>query len=162
MAREVQFVCKVPVISIPKNLSISPRTIVPMTIIAILVSTKRKIRRIIDPDYTELRKLASQILVSGKLSLQSGVMSLFETTYTYFQKLSLLPRQSRHEHDVRNWLISWAKSHQWEYQEDTIGNLLIVATTRNHQQSTINEKLCLQAHMDMVCVSEEPHDWSLE
>lgn len=89
-------------------------------------------------------------------------MSLFEKTSTYFQKLSLLPRRSRHEHDVRNWLISWAKSHHWEYQEDTIGNLLILATVSNNERSTINNTLCLQAHMDMVCVSENPHDWSLE
>lgn len=83
-------------------------------------------------------------------------MSLFETTYTYFQKLSLLPRQSRHEHDVRNWLISWAKSHHWKYQEDTIGNLLIRATSE--EQGILG----LQSHMDMVCVSEDPHDWAIE
>lgn len=58
-------------------------------------------------------------------------MSLFQTTLTHFRTLSLLPRRPRHEHDVRNWLISWAKSHHWEYREDTIGNLLIIATSEH-------------------------------
>lgn len=83
-------------------------------------------------------------------------MSLFDKTYSYFKELSLIPRKSHHEEKVRKWLISWAKSHNWEYEEDKIWNLLVIAESKNP------EKLCLQAHTDMVCVSREPHDWGNE
>jgi dipeptidase D len=58
-------------------------------------------------------------------------MDLFDKTLSYFKELSLIPRKSHNEEGVRKWLISWAKSHNWEYEEDAIGNLLIVATTQN-------------------------------
>ncbi len=83
-------------------------------------------------------------------------MSLFDKTLSYFKALSLIPRKSHNEEKVRKWLISWAESHNWEYEEDAIGNLLIRA------KSTNPERLCLQSHMDMVCVSREPHDWETE
>ena len=90
-------------------------------------------------------------------------MSVFDKTLTYFKELSRIPRKSHQEEKVRQWLISWAKSHNWEYKEDAIGNLLIQATTQNSKLKTQNlSKLCLQSHMDMVCVSREPHDWETE
>ncbi len=90
-------------------------------------------------------------------------MSLFDKTLTYFKELSRIPRKSHQEEKVRKWLISWAKSHNWEYEEDTIGNLLIQATTNDQKLTTKNwTKICLQSHMDMVCVSREPHDWDTE
>lgn len=60
-------------------------------------------------------------------------MSLFDKTLTYFKELSRIPRKSHQEEKVRKWLISWAKSHNWEYEEDAIGNLLIRAKNKNTQ-----------------------------
>ena len=89
-------------------------------------------------------------------------MSLFDKTLTYFKGLSHIPRKSHQEEKVRKWLISWAKSHNWEYEEDTIGNLLVRATSKFENRSSKIDTLCLQSHMDMVCVSREPHDWETE
>lgn len=90
-------------------------------------------------------------------------MRLFDKTLSYFRELSLIPRKSHHEEKVRNWLISWAKSHNWECEADSIWNLLVIATTQKSKLKNQNlSPLCLQSHMDMVCVSREPHDWSIE
>lgn len=83
-------------------------------------------------------------------------MNIFEKTYSYFQELSKIPRPSRQERKVREWLISWAKSHNWTHEEDAIGNLLVIAPWVK------DGKLALQSHMDMVCVAEVPHNWQTE
>lgn len=81
-------------------------------------------------------------------------MSLYEKTLQYFYELSEIPRVPMKEEKVRKWLKKWAKNHHWEYEMDTIGNILIRAPGKNN--TTL---LCLQAHMDMVCVSNNKHDF---
>jgi len=83
-------------------------------------------------------------------------MSVYKKTLQYFRELSKIPRRSYEEKKVKKWLISWAKKHHWEYEDDEIGNLLIKA------DGTKAGTLCLQGHMDMVCVAMESHDWSEE
>ncbi len=107
-------------------------------------------------DYTEVGKVASIVLVTLKLSLQSKIMSLYKKTLRYFLELSKIPRRSYEEKRVKKWLIAWAKENDWEYEDDKSDNLLIKAP------GSSSETLCLQGHMDMVCVSQESHDWSEE
>jgi dipeptidase D len=83
-------------------------------------------------------------------------MSLYTKTLEYFLELSKIPRRSHEEKKVRRWLVSWAKKHDWEYEDDEVGNLLIRAP------GNTPDTLCLQGHMDMVCVAQESHDWSEE
>lgn len=105
--------------------------------------------------YRTSQSRKSDTCISETLATISG-MSLFEKTYSYFQELSKIPRPSHHEGKVREWLISWAKSHNFVHEEDAVGNLLITAPWVKEG------KLALQSHMDMVCVSEETHDWQTE
>lgn len=83
-------------------------------------------------------------------------MSLYKKTLRYFHELSKIPRRSYEEKRVKKWLTSWAKENDWEYEDDEAGNLLIKAP------GSREETLCLQGHMDMVCVAQESHDWSEE
>ena len=83
-------------------------------------------------------------------------MSLYKKTLRYFLELSEIPRRSHEEKKVKKWLISWARENDWEYEDDEAGNLLIKAP------GSTPETLCLQGHMDMVCVAQESHDWSEE
>lgn len=76
-------------------------------------------------------------------------MELFDRTYHYFRTLSTIPRPSRHEGPVREWITGWARSHDWPSRQDTIGNLLVTAPGKK------SSLVCLQAHMDMVCVCEK-------
>lgn len=81
-------------------------------------------------------------------------MSLYKKTLRYFLELSEIPRRSYEEKRVKKWLISWAKDNDWGHEDDEAGNLLIKAP------GSTPEVLCLQGHMDMVCVAQESHDWS--
>lgn len=83
-------------------------------------------------------------------------MSLYKKALRYFLELSEIPRRSHEEKRVKKWLTSWAKENDWEYEDDEAGNLLIKAP------GSTTETLCLQGHMDMVCVAQESHDWSEE
>ena len=83
-------------------------------------------------------------------------MSLYKKTLRYFLELSGIPRRSYEEKRVKKWLTSWAKENDWEHEDDEAGNLLIKAP------GNTTDMLCLQWHMDMVCVAQESHDWSEE
>jgi dipeptidase D len=83
-------------------------------------------------------------------------MPLYKKALQYFMELSEIPRRSYEEKRVKKWLISWAKENNWDYEDDEAGNLLIKAG------GTEDDTLCLQGHMDMVCVAQESHDWSEE
>ncbi len=79
---------------------------------------------------------------------------------TYFQALSAVPRQSKHEEKVRNWLESWAGEHGFRATPDSAGNLLVaVPGTAGLEQAA---PIVLQAHMDMVCEKavDSQHDFS--
>lgn len=80
-------------------------------------------------------------------------MNLYQTTLVYFRELSHLPRMPLHEDAVRSWIIVWAEKKWWNYEKDTIGNLLVIASG-NKEKS-----ICLQWHMDMVCVSVWHHNF---
>lgn len=83
-------------------------------------------------------------------------MSLYKKTFSYFQELSKIPRRSHEEKRVKKWLTAWARENNWEHESDEAGNLLI------RSPGNTSETLCLQGHMDMVCVAQESHDWSEE
>ncbi len=73
-----------------------------------------------------------------------------------FKELSKVPRNSKHEDKIRDWLITYAKNEGWEYETDNVGNLLIKVPGK------IDKSVILQAHMDMVCQKEEglEHDFA--
>lgn len=83
-------------------------------------------------------------------------MDIYASTLEYFYALSSIPRRPKHEELVRDWLIAWAEERNWEHETDETGNLLIRATGKKPGL------LCLQAHMDMVCVADHAHDFETE
>ena len=80
-------------------------------------------------------------------------MNLYQNTLAYFRELSRLPRMPLHEDAVRSWITAWAEKKWWKYEKDTIGNLLIIAPGNSEKT------LCLQGHMDMVCVAIWHHNF---
>lgn len=66
-----------------------------------------------------------------------------------FDAITRIPRPSKKEGKIREFLIDFAKSHQLEYKKDAIGNVVILkpATAGFEDRPTV----ILQAHMDMVC-----------
>ena len=69
--------------------------------------------------------------------------------FTYFGQICQVPRPSKKEEKIRQFLLDFAKENQLDSKTDEAGNVLILkpATTGMESSPTI----ILQTHMDMVC-----------
>ena len=69
--------------------------------------------------------------------------------WNIFEQITKVPRPSKKEGKIREWLINFAKENNLEYKTDEIGN---VAMFRPAAPGFENAKgIILQGHMDMVC-----------
>lgn len=71
----------------------------------------------------------------------------------YFRKICSIPRPSGAEEKIRAYLSKWAVEKGYTYVVDKTGNLIVDCDGRPGYED--KSKVILQAHMDMVCVSEE-------
>lgn len=77
-----------------------------------------------------------------------------------FEKISSIPRCSKHEENIANWLKEWALSHGLSFKFDSVNNVLItVPPSVGYEKSPT---VIIQGHMDMVCEKAESstHDFS--
>ncbi len=80
--------------------------------------------------------------------------------WEHFYNISQIPRCSKHEEKVREYVISFAKEKGLEYKEDAVGNIVIKkAATPGYEDKPI---AVLQGHLDMVCEKNQgtEHDFS--
>ncbi len=85
---------------------------------------------------------------------------LFEKTIEIFKEINNVPRCSKNEQQISDWLVSWAKSHNFDVKRDEALNVLIsVEATKGFEDK---QTLVLQGHMDMVCekTPDSNHDFS--
>ena len=77
-----------------------------------------------------------------------------------FEKVSSVPRGSKNEAAIRNWLIEWAAEHNCTSKTDAAGNLVIYVPASQGYED--RPTLILQGHMDMVCQKtlESTHDFT--
>ena len=77
-----------------------------------------------------------------------------------FEAITKVPRPSKKEERIIEFLIDFAKSHNLEYQRDKIGNGVIrkPATAGYEERETI----ILQSHMDMVCEKNSDVDFDFD
>ncbi len=65
-----------------------------------------------------------------------------------FAAICAIPHPSKHEEKIRQYVISFAKSHNLEFQEDKTGNIVVrKSATPGYEQAG---GVILQAHLDMV------------
>ena len=66
-----------------------------------------------------------------------------------FDQITAVPRPSKHEERIIEYLVEFAKKHNLDYSRDAIGNVVIrkAATPGYENKPTV----VLQSHMDMVC-----------
>lgn len=88
------------------------------------------------------------------------MMSATDRILSHFEKLSAIPRGTKNETAIRQWLIDWATSRGLTSKTDEIGNLVILlpaSTGRENAPVTI-----LQGHLDMVCqkTPDSNHDFA--
>ena len=69
--------------------------------------------------------------------------------FEQFAKINEIPRPSKHEENMIEYLKEFGKSHQLETLVDETGNVLIrKAATPGYENA---DTIILQSHMDMVC-----------
>jgi dipeptidase D len=80
-------------------------------------------------------------------------------TLDLFEKISAIPRCSKHEEKIGAFLLDWAGKNGLEAKKDKVGNVLIkVPASPGYERSGA---VVIQGHMDMVCekTADSPHDF---
>lgn len=74
-----------------------------------------------------------------------------------FEEISTIPRCSKHEEKIRDYLIDFAKEHKLEYTVDDAGNVVIIKEAAKGMED--KPIVILQGHMDMVCEKNSDVDF---
>ena len=69
--------------------------------------------------------------------------------WKYFYQITQIPRPSKHEEKIIDYLVDFAKKHNLEHEVDKTGNVLI--RKKAHKNCVNYPIVVLQSHMDMVC-----------
>ena len=82
--------------------------------------------------------------------------------FSIFHEITRVPRPSRHEEQIRKWLVGFAETHHLECHTDDAGNVVMSAPATAGYET--HEGVILQAHMDMVCEknNDTVHDFMTE
>ncbi|MBN1154920.1 aminoacyl-histidine dipeptidase [candidate division KSB1 bacterium] len=78
----------------------------------------------------------------------------------WFEEITKIPRCSKHEEKIGQWLLEWAKQHNFQSKTDRVGNICIkVPASAGFEHAPI---AVLQGHMDMVCekTPDSDHDFT--
>ena len=71
--------------------------------------------------------------------------------WRHFATLASIPRPSKKEQNVGEWLREFASELGLKYKQDKVGNIVIY---KDRQNSKSNKTLLLQGHQDMVCEAD--------
>ena len=82
-----------------------------------------------------------------------------QIVWEIFEEISKIPRASKKEEKIREWVKNWAKKQQISWQEDSMGNLLLSVTASKGCED--HPGITLQGHLDMVAQKdpESSHDF---
>jgi dipeptidase D len=69
--------------------------------------------------------------------------------WKHFDEISKIPRCSKHEEKIREYVINFAKKHNLKYKVDKPGNVVIIKNASPGMEN--KPTVILQGHMDMVC-----------
>jgi dipeptidase D len=78
----------------------------------------------------------------------------------WFEEITKIPRCSKAEEAICDWLINWAKENNFEVKTDKVRNVLIkVPANPGYENSPI---VVIQGHVDMVCekTPDSTHDFT--
>jgi len=81
-----------------------------------------------------------------------------ELVWKYFERINEIPRCSKHEEKVAEYVVSVAKKLGHEVERDNVGNVIVRKKATAHENAPM---VTLQAHLDMVCEKnrEVKHDF---
>lgn len=66
-----------------------------------------------------------------------------------FEELTKIPRPSKKEEKVLDFLKKWAEQHNFEYKQDAVGNMVIRKPATKGMENRV--PVSIQGHIDMVC-----------
>jgi len=69
--------------------------------------------------------------------------------WKYFSEILQIPRPSKKEEKIIEYLVSFAKEQKLEYHKDKIGNIVILKPASSGYDN--RKSVALQSHVDMVC-----------
>lgn len=76
-----------------------------------------------------------------------------KNVFGIFDEITRVPRPSKKEEKIRQWLLDFAKKHNLDVKTDAIGNVVMSKpATPGHENAP---GIIMQAHMDMVCESND-------
>lgn len=80
--------------------------------------------------------------------------------WNYFEEICKIPRLSKNEAALRNYLLNFASVQGLESREDSAGNVLIIKPASQGYEKV--KTVVLQSHMDMVGEknADHPHNWN--
>ena len=83
-----------------------------------------------------------------------------KVVWSIFEEICQIPRPSKKEGKIIEYLLEWAKKNNIEAKRDTIGNVLMrKAATKGKENSP---SVVLQSHMDMVCEKNNDVNFNFE
>lgn len=87
-------------------------------------------------------------------------MTTLDLILTRFEQLSAVPRGTKNEAGLRQWLIDWANGRGLRSTVDEVGNLIVYVPASQGREN--HPALILQGHLDMVCqkTADSPHDFT--
>lgn len=82
-----------------------------------------------------------------------------ELVWTYFNVICSIPRLSKNESRIREYILRFASDNGLESKEDQAGNIIIIKPASPGMEK--RKTVVLQSHMDMVGEknADHPHDW---
>lgn len=81
---------------------------------------------------------------------------MIHSAIKYFKILSSIPRESKNEGGVADFLESFAKEHNLIFHRDSFNNVFIKKVNHNRKP------IILQSHVDMVCVKDPDYDFDFK
>jgi len=80
--------------------------------------------------------------------------------WEYFDEICRIPRLSKNEERIRQYLLDFARKNKLVSKEDEAGNILIIRPSSPEMEN--RKSVVLQSHMDMVGEknADHPHDWT--
>ncbi|MDF2472811.1 MAG: hypothetical protein K0R21_593 [Anaerocolumna sp.] len=86
----------------------------------------------------------------------------YKKIFHYFTEISAIPRGSKNNTAISNYLVNFAKEHKLEYKQDELENVIIIKeATPGYEAAPV---IMIQGHMDMVCekTNDSTHDFLTE
>lgn len=72
-----------------------------------------------------------------------------KSVWNFFHEITKIPRPSKKEDKISDYIENLAKSHNFQIRKDKVGNLVIFKPATKGMED--RKGICIQAHMDMVC-----------